>query len=61
MSPEERDILQRMSPAERLGAFVLLYRSARAIKAAALRTFHPDWTDEQVQGAVREAFLYGRS
>jgi hypothetical protein len=38
-----------------------MYRSARAIKTAALRSFHPDWTEEQVQRSVYEAFLYGRT
>jgi hypothetical protein len=58
---EERTILQRMTPGQRLQAFVRLYHSARNIKAAALRSFHPDWTEQKVQQAVREAFLYGRT
>lgn len=61
MTSEEKSILQRMTPGERLQAFTLLYRSARNIKASALRAFHPDWTEQQVQAALREAFLYGRS
>lgn len=61
MTPEEKSILQRMTPEERLQAFTLLYRSARNVKVSALRAFHPDWTEPQVQAALREAFLYGRS
>lgn len=61
MTHEEQTILKRLSPAQRLSAFAQLYRSARTIKAAALRSFHPEWTEEQVQQSVREAFLYGRT
>jgi hypothetical protein len=53
--------LRRMTPAERLNAFFMLYRSARKIKGAALRQFHPDWSENQIQGAVRESFLHARS
>jgi len=61
MSPEERRILQAMSPAQKLRAAERLYYSARQLKAAALRAQHPDWTDEAIQQAVREVFLYARS
>ena len=58
---EQQAVLKRMTPAQRLEAFALLYRSARNVKAAALRAFHPEWTEQQVGAAVREAFLYGRT
>lgn len=35
-----------------------LYWTARALKAAYLRQVHPEWTEDQVQKAVRNAFLY---
>jgi hypothetical protein len=50
-----------MTPEQRLKAFVELYRSARRLKAAALRTFHPAWTEQEVQTALRESFLHARS
>ncbi len=50
-----------MTPAQRLDAAVMLYHTARKLKAAGLRAQHPDWTEDQVQAAVREAFLYARS
>lgn len=53
--------LRRMTPAERLKAFFMLYRSARKIKEAALRQFHPDWSENQIKGALRESFLHARS
>ena len=57
----QRAVIRRMSPAQRLQGFVMLYNSARRIKAAAVQSFHPDWSPEQVESVVREAFLHGRS
>lgn len=59
--PRQMEILRRKTPAERLQIGLRLCAEARKIKAAALRTFHPDWTEEQVQQAVKKAFLYARS
>ena len=54
------EIYRRMTPEQRLAVALSLYRSAREFKAACLRQFHPDWTEKQVQEAVKEAFLYAR-
>lgn len=35
-----------------------LYWAARALKAAALREQHPDWTEAQVQQKVKEIFMH---
>jgi NADPH-dependent 7-cyano-7-deazaguanine reductase QueF len=51
-------IYQQMTPEQKLHQALLLYHSARELKAAALRTKHPDWTEDQVQTEVREIFLY---
>lgn len=51
-------IYQQMTPEQKLNQALLLYHSARELKAAALRTKRPDWTEEQVQAEVREIFLY---
>lgn len=56
----QTDVFRAMTPEQRLATAARLYWSAREIKAAALRTRHPEWTEEQVQRAVREAFLYAR-
>lgn len=47
---------RQMTPAERWAAAERLYWSMRELKAAYLRSIHPDWTDAQVEVAVREAF-----
>ena len=46
-----------MTPAQKLQAAMRLYWSARALKAAALRAEHPDWSDDMIAAAVRKAFL----
>ncbi len=61
MKTEAQKTLQAMSPAQKLRAAEQLYHSARQLKAAALRAEHPDWTDEAIQQAVRDIFLYARS
>ena len=55
------EIIRAMTPAQRLRTAHGLYETSRDIKAAAFRKFHPDWTEAQVQTAVREAFLYART
>ena len=60
MSMEARLRLRQMTPEEKLRAAERLYVSARQLKAAALRAQHPEWTEEAVARAVRDAFLYAR-
>ncbi len=61
MDPEERRILRAMTPAQKLAAAEDMYRTARDIKAAALRQQHPDWSEEDIRRKVREIFLHGRT
>lgn len=61
MSDEALRILRQMTPTQKLRAAALLYYSARRLKAAALRAQHPEWTESDVNRAVREAFLYSRT
>ncbi len=57
----QRDVLRKMTPAQRLEAAFRLYWTARSVKEAALRARHPDWSDERVAREVKEAFLHARS
>lgn len=57
MSPEEIRILRAMTPAQKLKAMERLYWTARSLKAAWLRSQHPDWSEEEVQQKVREIFM----
>ena len=58
---EYRKILRNMTPAQKLDAMQRIYNTARDLKAAGLRMQHPDWTEDQIQAALREAFLYART
>ncbi len=49
-----------MTPGERWAVAQRLYWSARRLKAAHLRSIHPEWTDAEVERAVKEAFMYVR-
>ncbi len=61
MHPLQVEAFKRMTPAEKLHLAARFARDARRLKAAGLRMLHPDWTDDQIARAVREAFLYARS
>jgi hypothetical protein len=54
------EILRRMTPEQKLRDAERLYWSARELKAAWFRSEHPEWTEEQVKKAVRDAFLFHR-
>jgi len=58
---DQIEILRKMTPEQRLDAFLQLCRSARRIKESAFRQFHPDWSEDQVNLALRESFLHARS
>ncbi len=60
ISDEELRILRAMTPAQKLKVAAQLFNAARRIKAAALRAMHPEWSEDQVQMALRKAILYGR-
>jgi len=51
-------VLRSMSGEQKLRSAFALYWSARNLKAAALRTQHPEWSEEDVQKRVREIFLH---
>ena len=61
MTPEEIRILRAMTPEQKLRAAEEMYRAALEIKAAALRSQHPDWSEDEVQRKVRDIFLHGRT
>jgi hypothetical protein len=58
MHPEQKRIYRSMTPEKKLEVAMDLYRSARELKAAGLRTHHPDWTEKEIQEKIREIFLY---
>jgi hypothetical protein len=63
MDPEAEyiRILRAMTPEQKLRAAEGLYDSACALKADVLRADHPDWSEEQIQSAVRQWLSHARS
>ena len=61
LTPEQVAIYRRMTPERKLQLAGALYRDARLLKASALRAFHPDWSDLQVEAETRRIFMYARS
>jgi len=56
--PVQRRIFQEMNPGRKLKAALLLYHSARGLKAASFRARYPELSEEDIQAKVKEAFLY---
>ena len=61
MHPEQIKIYQSMTPAQKLDASLRLYYSAKALKAAALKQLHPDWSEKEIIKKVNEIFLNART
>jgi hypothetical protein len=60
-SPEQIAALRAMTGARRLKLAEQLYWMARKIKAAGLRSQHPDWPEQRVQDEVRRIFTDART
>ena len=60
-SPEQIAILRTMPGEKRLHLAERLYWSARRLKAAGLRSQHPDWQEDRVRAEVTRIFLHARS
>jgi hypothetical protein len=54
-------ILRRMTPQQKLEAAMQLYYSCRQLKTAWIHQCHPDWPQQQVEQAVKEAFANARN
>lgn len=52
-------ILQRKTPAERIGIGFGLWTSARNMLSAYLRSEHPEWSDEQLQREIARRMSHG--
>jgi Rv0078B-related antitoxin len=58
---EQIAALRVMSGERRLRVAEQLYWFARKMKAAGLRSQHPDWPDDRVDAEVRRIFLHART
>ena len=57
-SPEQIEILRRMTPDQRWQAARRLYWTVRRHKTAFLQSQHSDWSTAQVEAEVRRIFLH---
>jgi hypothetical protein len=61
LHPEQIKVLRKMSLDRRAQIALGFIRSLGRLKAAALRSQHPDWNEQQVAEALRQSILHGRS
>jgi hypothetical protein len=61
MNSQQKLIVQKMTPEQKLKVFLSLYNSARKLKAAGLRHQYPLWSEEQINKKVKELFLCVRT
>lgn len=61
LSPEQIAILRTMPGQRRWRVAEQLYWSARKMKAAGVRSAHPDWPENRVADEVRRIFLHART
>ncbi len=54
LHPEQVKALRKMSLQRRLDLALAGIESVRGLRAAVIRTEHPDWSDNQVADALRE-------
>jgi hypothetical protein len=59
--PEQITALRAMTGEKRLHLAETLYWSARKMKAAGIRSQHPDWPEDRVTAEVTRIFLHARS
>ena len=60
-SPEQITVLRALTGARRLRLAEQLYWSARKMKAAGLRSQHPDWPEQRLNDEVRRIFSHART
>jgi len=59
LHPAQIEAYRRMSPQEKLRLIGRTFWDAWRIKAAGLKSQHPDWTDERIADETRRIFLHG--
>ena len=55
----QREIIRKMTPAQKFSIARELYDTAWEIKKSALRAQYPEWTEEQVHARVKRIFTTG--
>ncbi|HMN68901.1 MAG TPA: hypothetical protein PKC28_10220 [Bdellovibrionales bacterium] len=52
------EIYRKMSPAKKWEEWMRLREIAWKLKTPGMKAAHPDWSDQDVENAVRKIFLY---
>jgi len=60
-SPEQIEVLRRMTPEQRWRSAHRLYWTMRRHKAAFLHSQHPEWPEQKVEDEVRRIFSHART
>ena len=55
------EIYKNMSSAQKLAVAMNLYHSARSLKTASLKKFHPNWSAEKINIELKKIFMYART
>jgi|WetSurMetagenome_2_1015567.scaffolds.fasta_scaffold824361_2 hypothetical protein len=59
--PHQVEIYRTMTPQQKYDVMKGLINSARTLKYAYFHSLNPGWTEEQLQKALHDWFLYARS
>lgn len=52
---------KNMQPDQKLTLALQLYHSAKALKTASLKQFHPELTEKEIREKVNKIFFYART
>ena len=52
---------RKYTPAQKLKEALRLYHSAKELKIAAMKKFHPELSDKEIKEKVKKMFFYARS
>jgi hypothetical protein len=59
--PTVIELRRKLTPEQKLKTAAQMYLAARELKAAALRSFHPDWSEAKIWEEVTRAFASART
>jgi len=52
---------RKLTPDQKLKEALRLYHSAKELKIAAMKKFHPELNDREIKEKMKKAFFYARS
>ena len=55
------NFVRKLTPEQKLKEALRLYHSAKELKIAAMKKFHPELSDKKIKEKVKKIFFYARS